>query len=113
MNPADYSALDEILEIMAPMGPDLNNGLSNHAPMAIEAMCAMGRSDAVKKWFDGYRHFLAPRAARVARLTSDQWRGALGDSRRTEDWFAFFRNEMEERPWQSVSKIGPRGSHQA
>ena len=102
MNPADYSALDEILEIMAPMGPDLNNGLSNHAPMAIEAMCAMGRSDAVKKWFDGYRHFLAPRLARVARLTSDQWRGALGDSRRTEDWFAFFRNEMEERPWQSV-----------
>ena len=58
---ADYSALDETLEIMAPMGPDLNNGFSNHAPMAIEAMCAMKRGDAVMPWFERYRRWLAPR----------------------------------------------------
>ena len=102
MNAADYSVLDETLEIMAPMGPDLNNGFSNHAPMAIEAMCAMGRGDAVMQWFERYRHSLAPRRARVARLTNDNWRAALGDLRRTEDWFQFFRNELEEHPWQSV-----------
>jgi hypothetical protein len=102
MNPADYSALDEILEIIAPMGPDLNNGFSNHAPMAIEAMCAMGRRDAVMPWFERYRRWLAPRRARVARLTDDNWRAALGDQRRTEDWFEFFRNELEERPWPNV-----------
>ena len=102
MNPADYSALDEILEIMAPMGPDLNNGFSNHAPMAVEAMCAMGRRDAVMPWFERYRRWLAPRRARIARLTDDNWRAALGDSRRTEDWFEFFRNELEERPWPNV-----------
>ena len=99
MNPADYSALDETLEIMAPMGPDLSNGFSNHAPMAIEAMCAMGRGDAVMPWFARYRRRLAPRCARVARLTDDNWRAALGDARRTEDWFEFFRNELEERRW--------------
>ncbi|MGA7873744.1 MAG: hypothetical protein WCA22_22885, partial [Candidatus Binatus sp.] len=65
----DYSALDEALEIMAPIGPELNNGLSNHAPMAIEAMCAMGRPDAVMPWFERYRRRLAQRRARVARLT--------------------------------------------
>ncbi len=102
MNSADYSALDETLEVIAPMGPDLNNGLSNHAPMAVEAMCAMGRADAAPHWFEGYRHLLAPRLARVARLTNDNWRTALGDARRTEDWFEFFRNEIGERPWQSV-----------
>jgi hypothetical protein len=102
MNAADYSVLDETLEIMSLMGPDLNNGFSNHAPMAIEAMCAMGRTDAVMPWFDRYRHSLAPRRARIARLTNDNWRAALGDLRRTEDWFEFFRNELEERPWQSV-----------
>ena len=102
MNPADYSVLDETLEIMAPMGPDLSNGFSNHAPMAIEAMCAMGRGDAVMPWFERYRHSLVPRRARVARLTNDNWRAALGDQRRTEDWFEFFRNELEERPWRSV-----------
>ena len=99
---ADYSALDETLEIMAPMGPDLSNGFSNHAPMAIEAMCAMRRADAVMPWFERYRHALAPRRARVARLTDENWQAALGDSRRTEDWFEYFRNEFEERPWQSV-----------
>src|SRR5258708_2713253 len=102
MNPADYSTLDEILEIMAPMGPDLNNGFSNHAPMATEAMCAMGRRDAVMPWFERYRRWLAPRRARVARLTDENWRAALGDQRRTEDWFEFFRNELEERPWPNV-----------
>ncbi len=102
MNPADYSALDETLEIMAPMGPDLSNGFSNHAPMAIEAMCAMRRADAVMPWFERYRVSLAPRGARVARLTDDNWRAAIGDLRRTEDWFEFFRNELEERPWAGV-----------
>ncbi|HKN12768.1 MAG TPA: questin oxidase family protein [Candidatus Binatus sp.] len=105
MNPADYAALDETLEIMAPMGPDLSNGFSNHAPMAIEAMCAMRRADAVMPWFEHYRHSLAPRRARVARLTGDNWRAALGDLRRTEDWFEFFRNELEAHPWQSVLDI--------
>jgi Questin oxidase-like len=70
--------------------------------MAIEALCAMRRSDAVMPWFARYRHSLAPRRARVARLTNDNWRIALGDQRRTEDWFEFFRNELEESPWQSV-----------
>jgi len=99
---ADYSALDETLDFMAPMGPDLTNGFSNHAPMAIEAMCAMRRADAVMPWFERYRSLLAPRRARVARLTSDNWRAAVGDLRRTEDWFEFFRNELDERPWTSV-----------
>ncbi|HEV2170346.1 MAG TPA: questin oxidase family protein, partial [Candidatus Binatus sp.] len=102
MNTANYSALDETLEIMAPMGPDLTNGFSNHAPMAIEAMCSMGRDDAVMPWFEGYRRLLAPRRARVARLTNDSWRVALGDLRRPEDWFEFFSNELEEHPWRSV-----------
>jgi questin oxidase-like protein len=99
---ADYSTLDETLALMAPTGPDLTNGLSNHAPMAIEAMCAMRRADAVTPWFEHYRSLLAPRRARVARLTNDNWRAAVGDPRRTEDWFEFFRNELEERPWPSV-----------
>src|SRR5271169_5408341 len=67
-NRADYSALDETLEIMAPMGPDLSNGFSNHAPMAIEAMCAMGRGDAVMPWFESYRRSLMPRMRGKVRL---------------------------------------------
>lgn len=97
-----YANFDETLESMAAVGPDLNNGMSNHAPMAIEAMCAMDRGDAVTRWLDKYRSALAPRPPQSARMTHQDWRAALGDFRRTTDWFEFFRNELEERPWREV-----------
>ena len=31
-------------------GTELKNGNSNHAPMVAEALCAMGRPDAVMPW---------------------------------------------------------------
>ncbi len=42
-----YTSMDEALPILSEYGPDLSNGLTNHAPMATEALCAMGRPDAV------------------------------------------------------------------
>jgi hypothetical protein len=70
--------------------------------MAIEAMCAMGRHDSVRPWFERYRHWLSPRPSRVDLLTNENWRAALGDIRRVEDWFEYFRNELEDRPWRAV-----------
>ena len=52
---ASYEVLDEALESISFAGPELVNGLTNHAPMTIEALSAMGRGDAVLPWFDGYR----------------------------------------------------------
>ena len=43
----NYSTLDPALEIVLKHGPDLRNGFTSHGPMATEAMCAMGRPDAV------------------------------------------------------------------
>jgi hypothetical protein len=99
---ANYAALDEALDVLAPMGPDLNNGLSNHAPMAIEALCAMRRGDRVASWLDRYRRFLAPRRRAHARIAEADWAAALGDPRRTQDWFEFFSAQLEEHPWQQV-----------
>src|SRR5438876_11290289 len=39
---ASYEALDEALESIAFAGPELENEQTNHAPMAIEAFCAVG-----------------------------------------------------------------------
>ena len=33
----DYSMMEPALEFLAPYGPDLRNGLTSHAPMAVEA----------------------------------------------------------------------------
>ena len=42
-----HTSVDEALAILSAYGPDLSNGLTNHTPMAAEALRAMGRPDAV------------------------------------------------------------------
>lgn len=98
----DYSPLDEALEQLASAGPELKNTNSNHAPMAIEALCTLGRSDAVRPWLERYRDGLMPRPPRVQRIDAAKWAAALGQSRRVEDWFELFRNELSEESWRAV-----------
>jgi hypothetical protein len=98
----NYFVLDEALGMMAGAGPELRNGNSNHAPMAIEAMCAMGRADAAPRWLDHYGKQLALRPAPLERITEANWMTAIGDPRRTGDWFEFFQSELREQPWQNV-----------
>ena len=98
----DYTALDPALEIIHRSSPDLRNGNSNHAPMAAEALCAMGRADAVARWLDGYRNEMMPRETPHLRIAHDDWRGALGRIERVADWPPFFENELNEAPWREV-----------
>ena len=98
----DYTALDPALEIIHRTSPDLRNGNSNHAPMAVEALCAMGRADAVARWLEGYRKEMMPREKPHLRIARDDWRSALGRVERAADWAAFFENELDEAPWRDV-----------
>jgi hypothetical protein len=102
MASVDYSALDEALEILAPYGPEYRGGLTNHGPMAVEALCALGRADAVIPWVDKYRKGLEPRPLPTGRISTQAWRDLLGRESRVADWMAFFENEMQERPWRQV-----------
>jgi len=99
---SNYSALDPALEIIHRSGPDLRNGLTNHAPMAVEALCAMGRADAVARWLEVYRKGMEPRPAVRGPIARDQWRAALGRIERAADWPALFAAELAEAPWRSV-----------
>jgi len=98
----DYAKLDEALGIIAPAAPELANGFSNHAPMAVEAMCALGRGDAVLPWLDRYRTGFVPRPAPGDAITEASWREALGNPRRFGDWCAFFAAALAEHPWRHV-----------
>jgi len=99
---ADYSPLDEALEQLAFAGPELKNTNSNHAPMAIEALCTLGRGRAVQPWLERYRDGLLPRPPRVQRIGRTEWATALGQPRRVGDWFELFGNELSEEPWRAV-----------
>lgn len=97
-----YIPMDEALELLSAYGPDLRNGMTNHAPMAVEALCALGRADAVLPWIEKYRSGMLPRPAVRERISAHNWRGALANFKRTTDWSEFFREQVREQPWREV-----------
>ena len=102
MNPNNYATMDEALDLLSAYGPDLANGLTSHAPMAAEALCALGRPDAVMPWLEHYRQGMLPRPKPVERITRDNWRSALARDDRFADWSMFFKEELERAPWPAV-----------
>jgi Questin oxidase-like len=97
-----YTALDDALDAIAPFGIALKNGNSNHAPMVAEALCALGRSDAVMPWLDRYRPRMSPRQTAGEPVRGDAWVEALSRRERFADWAAFFAEELAEAPWPDV-----------
>ena len=102
MSSAAYDALDEALEGLVGYGIELKNGNSNHAPMVAEALCALGRPQAVKPWIERYKERLLPCGAAAEPIRAETWRGALGCRDRFADWAAFFGGELERSAWHAV-----------
>jgi hypothetical protein len=102
MRSPSYASLDEALEILAPYGIALKNGNSNHGPMVAEALCALGRPDAVLPWIARYRERMLPRPVAGNPLPGDGLHEALGARDRFADWSAFFAEELRQAPWRQV-----------
>jgi Questin oxidase-like len=101
MQTSSYAALDTALETITPFGIALKNGNSNHAPMVAEALCALGRPEAVRPWLDRYRARMELRPAPGALIGVD-WRAVLGRRERFADWAVFFAAELAQAPWAEV-----------
>lgn len=97
-----YTTFDAALDSLAAAGPELRNGLTNHAPMAIEALCALGRGDAVVPWLDKYRQGMLPWPAAHEQIDRPNWRAALSQLQRVADWRTFFENELKDASWREV-----------
>jgi hypothetical protein len=93
--------LDEAYQRLHQTGPEFGGWLSNHGPMAAEAMARRGHGDDVGPWLDGYVRRLEDFPLGTAPVGAD-WPEALGDPRRIADWTAFFGRETTERPWRQV-----------
>ena len=78
--PADI--MDEALKLIVDFAP-----LSNHAPMAAEALVAIGRSDRVLPFIESYRkRFSSPYPPKFQTITKENWQKALNDGKRITDW---------------------------
>ena len=82
-------------------GPEFDGWLSNHGPMAAEALVRHGHDDLVTSWLDGYMLRLEKFPRGTGPIGAD-WQQALGDPRRVADWTVFFGSELGEQPWRAV-----------
>ncbi|WP_146067002.1 questin oxidase family protein, partial [Streptomyces sp. B188M101] len=94
--------LDEALERIHVSGPERDGWLSNHAPMAVEALVRHGQASAVHRWLDRYGPKLEEMPVAGAPVTGRNWHEALGDPRRVADWTAYFERETARAPWRDV-----------
>ena len=94
--------IDAALQIVHRNGPEYGPGASNHAPMAIEAMTAMGRGGGIIPWLEAYRAELDEAPRSVAPIAPEAWREALSDPTRVADWVAFFDREIEQLGWRAA-----------
>jgi hypothetical protein len=82
-------------------GPEFDGWLSNHGPMAAEAMVRRGHAEGVHRWLDGYMRRLEE-FPRGSGPIGSSWQEALGDPRRVADWTSYFRREVTGQPWRQV-----------
>ena len=98
----DDGLLDEAYERLHARGPEFDGWLSNHGPMAVDALLRLGRGTDVRRWVVSYeRRLEALPGARWA-ITAQDWRECLGDPSRLGDWLAFSIQQVHEEPWQQV-----------
>jgi Questin oxidase-like len=102
LDSASGGTLDEALERLHATGPEFRGWLSNHGPMAVEAMVRHGFAPRVHPWLDAYVRRLEELPRAESRIDPRRWREALGDSGLLGEWLEFFRIELAERPWREV-----------
>ncbi|MFN0145145.1 MAG: hypothetical protein ACKVT1_01430 [Dehalococcoidia bacterium] len=96
------ATIDDALEMLVDRGPEFHGGLSNHGPMAAEALMALGRGEAMVPWVERYRSRLDDAPRGIAPIAPDEWREALGEIARVADWERLFERELAFAPWGDV-----------
>jgi hypothetical protein len=97
-----HDLLDGTYERLSTTGPEYGGGLSNHGPMAAEALLRLGRDDAIEGWVTRYMRGLEDAVSPASPITDADWREALGDLRRVADWETYLDRELQEAPWRDV-----------
>jgi hypothetical protein len=112
---SDDGALDEVLEMLHAAEPQAKQGLSTHAPMVAEALCALGHPERAKAWVERYDAPTLQLPPPTQPIDRNAWRAALGPRRdaptwerqlvRWADWKQLFLEDLQRGPWQPVLEV--------
>lgn len=101
------SDLDEALERFQARGFEYAGGLSNHGPMAVEALVELGHPALIPGFVDVYEPRLPPVEEGTWIAPADR-AAARGRAGRLGDWRITFERELEEMHWRDLvrSEVG-------
>ncbi|TGL63658.1 questin oxidase family protein [Leptospira sarikeiensis] len=94
--------IEQALEHLDSFGPDLKNGLSNHAPMVCEALYSLGKAEAIPGWLEKYGNQFIPKKKSKNKIDTTDWKNFLGEPETYPEWEIFFSNEIETGYWKQV-----------
>lgn len=102
-------ALDEAYDRLQSTGPEFEGWLSNHGPMAADALLRMGCGEEVEPWLNDYITRLDEAPAVRWAIDEEEWREVIGDPSRLGDWCALFSRLVgEEHWWDLLTRWWPR-----
>ncbi len=94
--------LDEALERFQLGRCEYAGGLSNHGPMAAEALMQLGHRALVPGWVERYAPRLGPPEEPGRPMASTELAEALGRIERVADWIAHYEEALAHDPWPDV-----------
>ncbi len=95
-------ALDDAYERLKNTGPEFEGWLSNHGPMAADALIRIGHEENLSAWVESYKLRLNERPREQWRFEERDWQEYLGDPSRLGDWLALFERQVHAEPWKQV-----------
>lgn len=90
---------DRLLQRMHAYSSELANGFTNHAPMVVEALFALGHGDLAEAWLERYLPGARPKLAPAEPVSDQHWQAALGSPAREAAWLARFGVDIAAHGW--------------
>lgn len=94
--------LDEAYVRIDRTGPEFDGWLSNHGPMAADAILRMGGGLELDRWLQRYIERLDAAPSGRWGISPSDWLEYLGDPSRLGDWTEFFAARLQAEPWREV-----------
>lgn len=94
--------LDDAYEYLHGTGPEFGGWLSNHGPMAVDALDRIGHQAGIERWVTAYASLLDERPGERWKVTEAEWPELLGDTSRLGDWLAHFERAVAQEPWRTL-----------
>ena len=101
------AVLDDALDRVSALDFEIPNPFVNHAPMACEALVALGFEESVDGWVQNYEASMGRAVQPVTpRWRSEfEWKDVVGDYRLLPEWMGYFERAIDDDGWRSVVSV--------